>query len=200
MTLVPTLETPRLWLRPAVLEDAPAIQRRFPQWDVVRYLDAVVPWPYPADGAEQHVRRLLAKDRTGETFDWCIWLKDGPDEPIGLIDLRSTDSDRDENGQWRDNRGFWLDPEFAGRGLMTEASDRVVDFAFRELGWPRLILSNAAPNAASGRIKQKQGARLIATETRRFVSGEFPREVWLLEAEGWLARRGCLEPGRPSDV
>ncbi len=189
MTRVPTLETPRLWLRPVTLQDAPAIQRRFPQWEVVRYLDAVVPWPYPDDGAEQHLRRLHAKDRTGDHFDWCIWLKEGPDEAIGLIDLHSVDSERDEHGAWRDNRGFWLDPAFAGRGLMTEAADRVVDFAFRELGWSRLILSNAAPNVGSRRIKEKQGARLIATETKRFLSGEFPREVWLLEAEDWLSRR-----------
>ena len=56
-------------------------------------------------------------------------------------------------------RGFWLDPAFQGRGLMTEAADRVTDYAFRHLGWPCLWLSNAQENLASRRIKEKQGAR-----------------------------------------
>ena len=52
---------------------------------------------------------------------------------------------------------------------MTEAADRVTDYAFRELGWPHLWLSNAQANHASRRIKEKQGARLIDCEPARFV-------------------------------
>ena len=47
----PTLYTERLILRPLELADAEAIQRLFPHWEVVRYLNALVPWPYPTDGA-----------------------------------------------------------------------------------------------------------------------------------------------------
>ena len=39
----PALETPRLILRPLELTDADEIQRLFPQWEIVRYLDAIVP-------------------------------------------------------------------------------------------------------------------------------------------------------------
>ena len=66
----------------------------------------------------------------------------------------------------RDQRGFWLDPAFQGQGLMTEAADRVTDYAFRELGWPCLWLSNAQDNHASRRIKEKQGARLVDLHDR----------------------------------
>ncbi len=40
MPPTPVLETPRLVLRPLRSKDAPVIQRRFPQWEVVRWLDA----------------------------------------------------------------------------------------------------------------------------------------------------------------
>ena len=40
----PILETGRLVLRPLRMEDAPVIQRRFPQWEVVRWLHARIPW------------------------------------------------------------------------------------------------------------------------------------------------------------
>jgi RimJ/RimL family protein N-acetyltransferase len=39
----PVLETPRLLLRPLELADAEQIERIFPHWEVVRYLNAIVP-------------------------------------------------------------------------------------------------------------------------------------------------------------
>jgi len=179
----PVLETDRLVLRPLRSEDAPTLQRRFPQWEVVRYLYARVPWPYPADGAAVHIARCLGEMVRHEKHHWSIRLKGGPDELIGGISLWSDD------GAIRDQRGFWLDPEFKGRGLMTEAAERVTEYAFRELGWPHLWLSNAGANRASARIKEKQGARLVDHEPCRFVFGESRRMVWLLTREDWLARR-----------
>jgi RimJ/RimL family protein N-acetyltransferase len=183
MPLTPVLETRRLILRPLRQEDVPAIQRRFPRWEIVRYLAAHVPWPYPDDGAASHVAHSLGQMARGERCFWSIFLKDGPDELIGRIELWPDD------GVSRDQRGFWLDPAFAGQGLMTEAAERVTEFAFVELGWPHLWLSNAEANSASGRIKEKQGARLIDREPSRYVSGEGTRIVWLLTREDWLARR-----------
>ncbi len=178
----PVLESQHLVLRPVCANDAPVIQRRFPRWDVVRYLGAQIPWPYPVDGAATHVAQCLDQMARGEKWLWAITLKGGPDELIGRIDLWPDD------GKSRDMRGFWLDPEFQGHGLMTEAADRVTEFAFQELCWPHLWLSNAEANVASGRIKEKQGARLIGRDTFRYVEGESVRLVWLLERDAWLAR------------
>ncbi|HEY5106691.1 MAG TPA: GNAT family N-acetyltransferase [Caulobacteraceae bacterium] len=184
MALTPTLQTRRLWLRPLRLADAPAIQRRFPRWEVVRFLSAVVPWPYPADGAEVFVAGQVAQMEAGMRSLWGLWLKGGPDEVIGIIELWPPRDAR------RDSRGFWLDPDFQGRGLMTEAADAVTDYAFRELGWPFLWLGNAKANIRSARVKERQGALLIDEVPFAFVSGKDLRQVWLLEAKDWLARRG----------
>ena len=179
----PVLETRRLVVRPLRQDDVPAIQRRFPQWQVVRYLAARMPWPYPPDGAASHVAECLEQMARREKCYWAIVLKGGPDELIGRIDLWPDD------GLSRDQRGFWLDPEFQGQGLMTEAAGRVTEFAFIDLGWPHLWLSNAEANGASGRIKEKQGAQLIDRAPFRFVCGEGTRMIWLLRREDWLARR-----------
>ena len=64
----PVLETDRLVLRPLRQEDVPAIQRRFPQWDVVRYLAARVPWPYPPDDATRHVAECVEQMARCEKF------------------------------------------------------------------------------------------------------------------------------------
>jgi len=179
----PVLETLRLILRPVRADDAPTIQRRFPQWEIVRYLSATVPWPYPPDGAAANMVDCLAELERREKFHWAITLKGGGDEMIGRIDLWP------ETGE-RDNRGFWLDPEFWGQGLMTEAADRVTEYAFTELDWPRLYLCNAEANIASHRVKEKQGARIIDRIPAAYVSGPGTRVVWVLEREVWRAQRG----------
>jgi [ribosomal protein S5]-alanine N-acetyltransferase len=179
----PVLQTRRLVLRPLAPADAPTLQRRFARWEIVRHLNARVPWPYPADGAARFIALCQEEMARGEKHHWSIRLKDGPDELIGGIDLWPDD------GKSRDMRGFWLDPEFQGRGLMTEAADRVTHYAFRTLGWPHLWVSNAEPNHASARIKEKQGARLVGFEPGRSVEGEGRRMVWRIDREAWLARR-----------
>ena len=118
-------------------------------------------------------------------FHWSIRLKDGPDGLIGCIDLWPDD------GKSRDMRGFWLDPEFQGCGLSTEAAGRVTYYAFTDLGWPHLWVSNAEANLASARIKEKQGARLVGFEPSRFVEGESRRMAWLIEREAWSPRRAA---------
>ena len=183
MPRTPVLETPRLILRPVRRKDAPVIQHRFPHWDIVCHLSAKVPWPYPPDGAADYVDTCLGEMARGEKSHWAIIPKTGPADLIGLIDLWPDD------GVTRDQRGFWLDPEFQRRGLMTEAAERVTEYAFVDLGWPHLWLTNAQANQASRRIKEKQGAQLVDLLIGQYVGGKASQMVWLLSREAWMARQ-----------
>ena len=185
MPPTPVLETLRLVLRPVRSKDAPAIQRRFPRWEIVRWLDAKIPWPYPADGAAAHVATCLEAMARGQKSHWAIIPKSGPADLIGVIDLWPDD------GTSHDQRGFWLATEFHGKGLMTEAAERVTQYAFSDLGWPHLWLSNAQDNHPSRRIKEKQGARLVDLMIGEHVGGRGPRMVWLLTQEAWMARQAA---------
>lgn len=185
MPPTPVLETPRLVLRPVRSKDAPVIQRRFPHWEVVRWLDAKIPWPYPADGAATYVATCLEEMTRREKFHWAIIPKSGPADLIGIIDLWPDD------GVSRSQRGFWLDPEFQGKGLMTEAAERVTEYAFCDLGWPHLWLTNAQDNHPSRRLKERQGARLVDLMIGEHVGGKGPRMVWLLTREDWTGRRAA---------
>jgi RimJ/RimL family protein N-acetyltransferase len=176
------LETGRLWLKPLAMSDAPAVQRRFAQWEIVKLLNGKVPWPYPADGAEQFLKKKLEQQEgPAESYAWGLWLKDGPDEVIGIIELRPNAG--------TDARGFWLSQEFWGRGLMTEAADRVLDFAFDEVGMTEIILTNAKENVRSGAVKVRQGATPAGEDTVETVSGVKPRQLWRLAAEDWRKRK-----------
>ncbi len=179
--MIPIFETKRLTLRPLTLDDAPAAQRLFSHWDIVRYLGRNVPWPYPEDGALQFYRdvALPAMER-GEQWLWAIRLQGGPSHMIGCISL-STQRD--------DNRGFWLGSPWHGMGIMQEACEVVTDFWFNVLNQEKLRVAKAVANVASKRISEKQGARLVAIEDRVFRLGPTKAEIWELTKEEWNARR-----------
>ena len=100
MHSLPILETPRLILTPLQLGDVDAIQQLFPHWEVVRYLDSRVPWPYPADGALAYVRDIaLPRIEQGLEWHWMIRTRVQPESCIGSISLF------DQPGN---HRGFWL--------------------------------------------------------------------------------------------
>jgi RimJ/RimL family protein N-acetyltransferase len=186
MPPTPVLHTSRLILRPVRAKDAPVIQRRFPKWEIVQYLNTNVPWPYPPDGAASFIANCLEEMARGEKSYWAIVPRKGPADLIGMIELRPDD------GESRDQRGFWLDPEYQRQGLMMEAADRVTAYAFQELRWPHLWLTNAQDNHASRRIKEKQGAQLVDLKRGRFVGGEATHMIWLLTRTAWIGRQASM--------
>ena len=184
---MPSLETRRLWLRPLRLEDAEQAQILFPHWEVVKHLNSLVPWPYPADGVRQFYEQVeLPAMARGEHWTWSIFLKSDPDQLIGSISLMRGD----------ENRGFWLGLPWHGQGLMTEASNAVTDFWFDTLKFPALRVPKAIANTASRRISEKQGMRMIAIVERDYVCGRLPAEIWEVTAEEWKMRtKGTEETG-----
>ena len=175
------LHTKRLLLRPLQLSDAEQTQRLFPQWDIVKFLNSKVPWPYPTDRVFNVYRNeILPGIERGEEWHWTLRLKEAPDQHIGVISLH-----RDE---W-DNRGYWLGLPWHRQGLMTEAVVAVNDYWFDVLGFTVLRAPKAVANVASRRISEKTGMRLIATVERDYVSGRLPAEIWEITAEEWRAKR-----------
>ena len=177
--MIPTLETPRLLLRPLEISDANEIQILFPHWEIVRYLAHKVPWPYPPDGAYRFCRdAVLPAMERGNQWHWTLRLKSDLTGLIGSISLMADQ---------QDNRGFWLGLQWQGQGLVSEACEVATDFWFHTLQFPVLRTSKAIANAASRRISEKQGMRVIAREEREYVSGCFPAEIWEITADEWCA-------------
>jgi [ribosomal protein S5]-alanine N-acetyltransferase len=180
MSAIPTITTPRLILRPLELADADAVQAVFPQWEIVRFLNEKIPWPYPADGALKFIRDIaLPAMFKGEAWHWSIRPKLAAEQLIGVIGLMDKTDE---------NRGFWLDPAWQGQGLMSEASSAVTDYWFETLQRPVLRVPKAAANLPSRRISERSGMRVIRTEVRDYVSGRAASEVWEITREEWRKR------------
>ncbi|MEH6308052.1 GNAT family N-acetyltransferase [Olivibacter sp. CPCC 100613] len=172
------LITSRLVLKAVSEEDIPSYSKYFNDYKVIRYLSAEVPWPYPENGVRDFLRNVIIPQQGNNRWVWGIYLKSKPKILIRCIDL------------WRkgtpENRGFWLAHDYWGMGIMTEASIAVIDYAFTDLGFKKMIFSNAVENIASRRIKEKTGCRFIGTIPARFVDPKLTvSELWELTKDDW---------------
>lgn len=178
---LPIFETKRLILRGVTESDAPSWQKHFVDYEVIRNLSSLVPWPYPENGVLSFMKNVIFPHQGIDRWVWGIFLKENPNELIGAVDL------------WREgkpeHRGFWLARKYWGQGLMTEAVEPIMDYAFDELGFEVLVFANAVGNIGSRRIKEKTGARLLGVEPAKFVDPKFTEhELWELRKENWKSR------------
>lgn len=178
--MTPTFFTDRLTLRPTIEADAPAIQQRFADYEVIRWLSRGVPWPYPEGAALQFIREQILPNQGRDRWTWSLHLHD-EEGAIGVVDL------------WREgrpeHRGFWLGRAFWGLGLMTEALAPITDYAFDALGFEELILNNARDNRRSHNVKAGSGAELIEVRPGAFVDPSLTEaEIWRLTKAAWRAR------------
>ncbi|WP_288882656.1 GNAT family N-acetyltransferase [uncultured Kosakonia sp.] len=173
----PILETERLRLLPLVSADAEQIQRIFPRWEIVRYLIASVPWPYPEGAAQHYVDNVaLAASRAGEGWFWTLRRKKDERELMGVICLMNTPDN---------NRGFWLAPEWQGQGYMREACHAVTDYWFNGLKREVLRAPKAVANERSRKISHSSGMRLVRRQPGHYVAGELETELWEITRDDW---------------
>jgi RimJ/RimL family protein N-acetyltransferase len=139
------LRTERLFLRPAWLEDAPELTRAIGHEAVVRMLSRV-PWPY----REEHAREWIAAARDPYLPSLLITLPDEGGRIAGVCGLHEEDGETAV--------GYWIAPEYWGRGYATEALRGMV--ALAQLARHRKLVSrHALDNPASGRVLRKVGFR-----------------------------------------
>lgn len=146
--------TPRLTLRPAWPEDAPALAEAIAHESVVTKLSRV-PWPYTEADADAFI---ATRGDAADDFFCLIVAHDWPAAAIiggiGLHPPTGLVPDQDAH-----ELGYWLTPSAWGRGYATEAGRAVVDIARHALGLPRLLSTHYLDNPASGRVMRKLGFR-----------------------------------------
>ena len=183
MNLIPTFETKRLFMRGVQLEDAESYEKNFVDYEIIKYLSPLVPWPYPKGGIKVFLQENVLPNQGKTIWFWVLFLKNKRDEVIGGLDLRLKANPG--------NRGFWLAQKHWGKGLMSEAIIPTTDYAFDELGLEKLILINATDNLPSRRIKEKIGATYLGSYPDKFVSTDYTEaEKWELAKETWRKFRG----------
>ena len=182
---LPEFTTNRLVLRGVQISDSESYQKNFADYEVIQHLSHLVPWPYPENGVYEFLKNVILPEQGIVRWTWAIFLKEDKEEVIGVVDL------------WRkgcpENRGFWLAKKHWGNGYMTEAVEPVMDYAFRNLGFEKLVFANAVGNIRSRRIKEKTGAKLIEVRPAKFVNPKYTEhEIWELTKDNWNSVRSTL--------
>lgn len=148
----PTLETPRLRLRPFRVEDAADVVRLAGAREIADTTVAI-PHPYAADAAMAWITGLpqLWESRTHAAF--AVTLR-ADDALVGGAGLSYIDAEHAQA-----ELGYWIGVPYWGRGLATEAAARLLEYGFAELRLNRVFAHHLLRNPASGRILQKIGMR-----------------------------------------
>lgn len=167
----PELETPRLRLREIDIGDVEWYFGHFSKKEIVH--GQGFPAPKGIGGARTELRRYfidLFNQKNG--FRWGIELKEGG----GLIGSCGYYKWLKPDGHQAEI-GYDLDPEYWGKGIMTEALTAIIDFGFKRMRLNRIELLAMPRNRRSIRLAKKLG----------FVK------------EGTLREHGFDEKGRRTD-
>jgi RimJ/RimL family protein N-acetyltransferase len=159
------LETERLLLRPLEESDGDRIAEFMAERAVTEFL---LYFSYPLNVTQVH--NWLGDVLKASPEQCAYWaIVDRPSNLlIGVLSLTLDSYNR------KGEIGYWMDRNFWGRGLMTEAVWRVVHYGFDTLNLHRLELTHMVANVASRRVAEKLGFQLEGCwREGHFKSGQF---------------------------
>ena len=174
---VPLLETARLSLTVPSPDDAEALLAY-----AERNREHLAPWsPPPPPGAESHegtlrrIARMHAELRAGSSVR--LWLRHAgrPSGPyVGAVSLSQI-----YLGPFRAcYLGYQLDHAAVGQGLMHEALQRVIEYAFGERKLHRIMANYVPTNERSARVLRRLGFAVEGyARDYLFIGGQFRDHV-----------------------
>ena len=112
--------------------------------------------------AQETVRRFIDSYDNEHVYSWVI---DADDVVVGTIGAYDYENDRIEVG-------FSVKRAFQGRGLATEALQKVLKYLTENEGIPCVTAWCASDNTGSRRVLEKSGMQLIRTEKDGLKVGE----------------------------
>ncbi|MEU8627247.1 GNAT family protein [Streptomyces sp. NPDC048669] len=123
---------------------------------------------YTERGQRERVAGLLAEREAGRVMPWS--LVEGEDRAIGGFHLNAV-----VLGPFRSaTLGYWVDVEYAGRGLATAAVRKICELARDELRLHRIEAGTVLDNVASQRVLAKCGFERFGTAPRYMhIDGEW---------------------------
>lgn len=149
------LETPRLILRQARMEDAESM---FYNWANDKEVTKYLTWP-PHSNIEVTQKVLESWVESYEKEDyyqWMIVLKE-INEPIGSIMVSTVGRAQSAHVGYCIGRKWWR------QGIMSEAFKRVIEFLLDEVGYHRIESMHDSNNPNSGKVMAKCGMKYEGT-------------------------------------
>lgn len=143
----PVLQTERLTLRQLVSSDANEIFALRSNENVNKYLDRKR--SQSIDDAKAFIQAITKNIDRNDSIYWAITLN-GTDKLIGTICLFDF-----SHNNLKAEIGYELLPDFQGRGIMQEATSKVIDFGIQHIGLNSIEASTHFENQSSTRLLEK---------------------------------------------
>jgi [ribosomal protein S5]-alanine N-acetyltransferase len=185
---LPVLRGLGLTLRELTVADAPSLQAQLTTAQVSRFIS---PPPTSVAGFERFIA-WTHRERAAGRYACFAVVPDGATVAVGIFQVRLLEG-RDGVAEW----GFILGEAHWGTGLFLAGAQRVVDFAFAEMGLQRLEARAAVANGRGQGALAKLGAVREAVLRQSFERhGErLDQTLWAILKGEW---RVLLSPrGRP---
>lgn len=142
------LETPRLVLSSYTEKDKVRLVELLND-KLVSATTSGIPSPYSMKDADFFYQKMKERKAAGDV-QLAIRLKQSG-ELIGAIGLHTSLVHK------RAMAGYWLTPSHWGKGLMTEALIRMIEYGFKEMDLIRIEAHHMAKNVASAKVMLKAG-------------------------------------------
>jgi len=165
-SVFPELETERLILRRTVLHDVNELFALRSDPSVMQYIPR--PLATKPEEAAEHIRIMDEKISSNELINWAITLKGHP-QMIGTIGYYHIKPEH-----FRAEIGYMLLPGFQGKGYMTEAVSKVMEYGFCIMGLHSVEAVIDPENRASAGVLEKCGfVKEAHYRENEFYDGKF---------------------------
>lgn len=177
--MTPTLETPRLRLRPLASSDEADLIALDSDPEVMRYVGSPAGVKSPAETRER-ARLRIREEQRGDYEPLGFWRiegrNDGAFHGVGAL-IRMPTGD-DVEVAYRLARSAW------GQGIATEAAGALVAHALGPLALPRVVAVTYPANQASQRVLDKLGFERHGLREYKGVQATYH----VLTSAAWAAR------------
>ena len=141
------------------------------------YLKKTLPWldgTTKVEDTEKFITDSLQKQSEGKQAIFEIWYQN---VLVGLVDFHEISESRKSA-----LIGYWLDEEYQGKGVMTEATKLLVKYGFDTLGLNRIEINCSTENPKSGVVAKRLGfTKEGVSRQAALLYGKFEDlEVWSL--------------------
>lgn len=169
-TPFPTIETERLILRRITNNDVDEVFELRSNPETMKYIPR--PLAKTTEDALEHIVMIEDKIETNIGINWGISLKNSP-KLLGIIGFY-----RMQPENYRAEIGYILLPEFHGKGIITEAVNRLITYGFDDLKLHSIEAVIDPENFASEKVLQKCGfVKEAHFKESEFYEGRFLDKV-----------------------
>ena len=176
----PTLETPRLILRPFAPSDAASVAKYAGDYDIYRNT-LRIPYPYQEEQAAEWIAAIQPSYEQGKAVIFAIVPRD-LDHITGAVGLELGTAAFDSHTA---ELGFWTGKPFWGKGYCTEATTCVLGYGFSRLGLSCIWAAHFCSNVASSKVMQKLGMKHEGKLRQRYM-----KDGECTDVESWSILRG----------